>query len=83
MIFQLTWIITYKKKGAIIGPFHINPPSHGIVVSPFNSVPKKDTNKRQVILDLSGKGGSGINDFISKDEYLRISLTLVLMIPFS
>ena len=33
-------------------------------------VPKKETDERRVILDLSFPKGNSINDFISKEEYL-------------
>ena len=53
----------------MLGPFKSNPFPNNLVISPLNSVPKKD-NERRVILDLSYPRNSSINDFIVKDEYL-------------
>ena len=39
-------------------------------MSPLNSVPKKDSGDRRLILDLSFPEGNSINDGIPKDEYL-------------
>ena len=61
-----------EKEGyynAILGPFVVAPFSH-YVVSPLNSVPKKDSNERRVILDLSFPKGTSINDAIPKYYYL-------------
>ncbi|CAG2226402.1 unnamed protein product [Mytilus edulis] len=58
------------EKKALLGPFHSNPFSHEIIISPLNSVPKKDTVERRVILDLSTHGGGGVNGGINKDLYL-------------
>ena len=47
----------YLKKectyGAIIGPFFKNPFKTDMVISPLNSVPKKESEDRRIILDLS------------------------------
>ena len=72
---------TYLRKEsfnkAIIGPFKDNPFQSGIKISPLNTVPKKDTTERRVILDLSFPKGASLNDFISKDEYLGENIELV------
>ncbi|CAG2198093.1 unnamed protein product [Mytilus edulis] len=66
----------YLKKectyGSIIGPFFSNPFNTDMVISPLNSVPKKDTLDRRVILDLSFgvDGEDSVNSHISKDLYL-------------
>ncbi|XP_071176474.1 uncharacterized protein [Mytilus edulis] len=66
----------YLKKectyGSIIGPFFSNPFDTDMVISPLNSVPKKDTLDRRVILDLSFgvDGEDSVNSHISKDLYL-------------
>jgi hypothetical protein len=55
---------------AIIGPFSSCPFLDGMVISPLNTVPKSNPNERRIILDLSfPKDGTGVNDFVSKDEY--------------
>ena len=41
-------------------------------LSPQNSVPKKETSDRRLILDLSFPEGNSINDGIPKDEYLGV-----------
>ncbi|CAC5419054.1 unnamed protein product [Mytilus coruscus] len=66
----------YLKKectyGSIIGPFFSNPFETDMVISPLNSVPKKDTLDRKVILDLSFgvDGEDSVNSHICKDLYL-------------
>ncbi|CAC5422080.1 unnamed protein product [Mytilus coruscus] len=66
----------YLKKectyGSIIGPFFSNPFDTDMVISPLNSVPKKDTLDRRVILDLSFgvDGEDSVNSHICKDLYL-------------
>ena len=56
--------------GAILGPFEYNPFFGGVFISPLNSVPKKDSDERRVILDLSYPEGQSINDLVDKDWYL-------------
>ena len=61
--------VSYQGFSAIIGPFDKNPfPGH-FKISPLNTVSKKDTLERRVILDLSFPAGNSVNDFISKDNY--------------
>lgn len=66
-----TWqyLLQEKQKDRVFGPceqkvFH---GKNGI--SPLNSVPRKEGNKRRFILDLSFPKGSSINDGIDKDWY--------------
>ena len=49
---MLAYLEKESKNAAIIGPFKENPFTTGIKISPLNSLPKKDTNERRVILDL-------------------------------
>ena len=66
----LKYLFKEASYGAIIGPFDKNPfPGH-FKISPLNTVSKKDTLDRRVILDLSFPAGNSVNDFISKDNYL-------------
>ena len=58
------------KKQAVVGPFNKNPFNSVLRISLLNLVPKKETDERRVILDLSFPKGNGINDFINKEEYL-------------
>ncbi|VDI73107.1 Hypothetical predicted protein [Mytilus galloprovincialis] len=53
------YLVKELTKGAIIGPFHVNPFDHGIILSPLNTVPKKDSTERRIILDLSLADGTG------------------------
>ena len=55
--------------GGALGPFEI-PPFATPRFSPLNSVPKKDSSDRRLILDLSFPRGKSINDGINKDIYL-------------
>ena len=54
----------------VIGPFHTNPLSVPLIVSPMNTVPKDSLDERRVIVDLSWPSGASVNDGISKDIYL-------------
>ena len=65
-----------KSYGAILGPFKENPFCCNIMLSPLNSVPKKDTIERRFILDLSFPKGQSINDSVSKDFYLGQKISL-------
>ena len=66
-----------KLYGAILGPFDQVPFSEAFCISPLNTVSKKKSLERRVILDLSFPEGSSINEGISKDFYLgsKIDLT--------
>jgi hypothetical protein len=55
---------------------HVQKPAFYVIISPLNTVPKKDSLERRVILDLSAAGGTAVNVFISKDEYLGEPITL-------
>jgi hypothetical protein len=61
---------TEVELQAVLGPFLANPLFTSIKLSPLNSVPKKDSVDRRVILDLSFPAGSATNDGIQKDWYL-------------
>ena len=71
----------YLEKEAInksiLGPFKLNPFKEGLKISPVNSLPKRDTDERRVILDLSFPKGLSVNDFISKDEYLGENIEVI------
>ena len=53
------------------------PFSEGFCISPLNTVSKKDSQERRVILDLSFPEGSSINEGISKDQYLGDRVDLI------
>ena len=65
------------QNGTILGPFDHNPFICNVCISPLNSVPKKDTEERRIILDLSYPKGNAINDYISKEYYLGNQIRLV------
>ncbi len=52
--------------GATMGPFANNPLPGVLHLSPINTVPKKDSPQRRVIVDLSYPHGSSVNDAIDK-----------------
>ena len=56
--------------GAVLGPFSSSPFDVPCKLSPLNSVDKKDSNKRRIILDLSFPAGLSVNDGIPKQQYL-------------
>ena len=66
------------KVGSAIGPFEKSPFANARF-SPLNSVPKKDSDQRRLILDLSFPQGNSINDGIDKDTYEGIQEKLVLL----
>ena len=55
---------------AAIGLFKRSPFGNETYLSPLNSVPKKDSEERRLILDLSHPSGSAMNDGIDKDWYM-------------
>ena len=65
------------RLGATIGLFKIPPFLHRIGISPLSSRPKKESQKRRVILDLSFPFGSSVNDRINKDFYDGKEIKLV------
>lgn len=50
--------------GAMLGPFKELPFTPWVRMSPVMSRPKKDTNKRRIIIDLTYPEGSGVNSGI-------------------
>ena len=56
-------------EGALLGPFMIPPFIRRIGISPLSTRPKRDSDKRRVIMDLSFPAGSAVNDGISKHVY--------------
>ena len=64
------------KEGTVIGPFKFNSFSVNMVLPPLNSVAKKESTDRCVILDLSYPVWSSVIDFILSDSFLGESLSL-------
>lgn len=65
-----TYLCHEKAKGAVIGPFSENPFTCPHRVNPLNTCPKRDTDERRVIVDLSFPPGDSVNLGIPKDTYL-------------
>ena len=63
------YIQTELGWGALAGPF-TEPPVSYFHSSPLMTRPKKDSEKRRVIVDLSWPEGASINDGIQSDWYL-------------
>ena len=64
--------------GRIAGPFAINqsPFPDKLIVSPLNTVEKRDSTERRVIVDLSWPDGTSVNDGIPTDSFLGTPITL-------
>ena len=62
--------------GRVAGPFNESPFPDGFVVSPLNTVAKRDSNERRVIVDLSWPSGSSVNDGIPSGTFLGELLEL-------
>ena len=65
--------MSYK---AVLGPFSEIPFSNECCISPLNTVSKKDSSERRVILDLSFPEGAAVNEGIPKDSYLGTKIDL-------
>ena len=70
------YIANEIKCGATLGPFEKIPFKGEVALSPLSSRPKRDSNKRRIILDCSWPIGCSLNDGISKDYYLGEPVTL-------
>ena len=62
--------------GATIGPFQTIPFDTRVGVSPLSTRPKKDTDDRRAILDLSYPEGCSVNNWTPKDSYLGLNINL-------
>lgn len=60
------------SEGHILGPFKADPFGGSLITSPLNTVPKRDSDDRRIILDLSFPRGCSINDSVPKDSYLGV-----------
>ena len=60
------------SAGSLIGPFSANPLNSDVIISPLQSVEKKNSDKgaRRIVVDLSFPKGTSVNDGIPKDSYL-------------
>lgn len=64
------------QQGHIIGPFLESPFWLDVKISPLNTVAKRDSDERRVILDLSYPPGRSVNEGIDKSEYLGTHIEL-------
>ena len=64
------------RLGRVAGPFKNLPFQDGFVLSPLNTVAKRDSDERRVILDLSWPCGSSVNDGIPSDSFLGEPIAL-------
>ena len=64
------------RLGATIGPFNIPPFISRIGILPLSTRPKKETNQRWIILDLSYPFRVSVNDGISKSYYCGEAIEL-------
>ena len=74
----MDYLVDELAHRAIIGPFKCNPFSCPCVVSPLQTVPKRDSSKLRVVHDLSFPEGVSVNSGIPKDSYLTHECKLVL-----
>ena len=70
------YISKEKEKGAVIGPFTVIPFQHNVGISPISTRPKKSTDERRVIIDLSFPPGDAVNDGMIRDNYLGLTAKL-------
>jgi hypothetical protein len=74
---QITsYLIKEASYQAIVGPSKGNPFNDQIALSPLNSVPRKDSSERRVIVDLSFPEGESVNFGFLKDEYLGNTISV-------
>ena len=71
-----TYIKKEQQKGAVMGPYTKIPFSTPVGISPLSTRPKKGSQDRRVILDLSFPLGKAVNDGIPKDSYLGMEAKL-------
>ena len=64
------YLDTELSYNAIAGPFHHPPFADDFVCSPLQTVPKRGSSTRRVVMDLSFPQGSSVNDGIPPDSYL-------------
>ena len=56
------YLATEHSNNTLLGPFFTNPFPNRTASSPLNSVPKRDSDECQVILDMSFLSGHSVND---------------------
>ena len=81
---QITkYLIKEASYQVVVGLFIDYPFNDQIALSPLNSVPKKDSSDRRVIVDLRFPEGESVNIGILKDEYLGGNIQFLILVgPF-
>ena len=71
-----TYIQKEQSHGAVMDPFQKIPFPEKVGIAPLSTRPKKGSEDRRIILDLSFPPGQAVNDGISKDQYLGLPAKL-------
>ena len=79
---QVTAYLTKEiSLGRVAGPFDAVPFTDGFVVTPLNTVPKRDSAERRVIVDLSWPCETSVNDGISSCSFRFLGEPISLSYP--
>ena len=70
------YLISELQLGRVAVPFRSVPFVDGSVTSPLNTVEKRVSSERRVIVDLSWPRGSSVNDDILSDSFLGVPIDL-------
>ncbi len=63
-------------ENRVLGPLDAVPFVRNIKISPLNSVAKRDSHERRIILDCSYPPGDSVNDHIPAGQYLGVEISL-------
>ena len=74
-----------NQHNTLIGPFKRNPFGPLSASSPLAAIPKKDSEEKRIILDMSYPDAFSVNDGIDKEKYLgqKISLSFPTIDAFA
>ena len=64
------------RHGAVMGPYNKIPFRDKVGISALSTRPKKNSEERRIILDLSFPVGRAVNDGILKDDYMGLPARL-------
>ena len=70
------YIAKEHSHGAVMGPFDRIPFQTKVGISPLSTRPKRGSEERRIILDLSFPPGQSVNDGMIKDNYLGFEASL-------
>ena len=59
------------KRETLLGPFCENPFKYDSHYAPLNTRPKRESQKRRILVDVSCPKGDCVNEDIEKDKYLE------------